>query len=113
MDIPKFSGNTKDQTLEDWVMKMHVYFWHQKVTNNKDQITIVLMALKGHPHLYMQEYSMAISKNLQLGTWVEFLSKLKTGYKDLAPEKHAQQNLDKVDSKKYTNIRSFAKDFCI
>jgi hypothetical protein len=111
MDVPKFSGNTQDQTLKDWVMKMHVYFWHQKVTNNKDQITIVLMALEGHPHLNMQEYLMAISKNLQLGTWVEFLSKLKTGYKDLAPEKRAQQNLDKVDSKKYTNVCSFAKDF--
>jgi hypothetical protein len=68
MDVPKFSGNTKDQTLEDWVMKMHVYFHHQKVTNNEDRITIALMALEGHPHLYMQEYSMAISKNLQLGT---------------------------------------------
>jgi hypothetical protein len=113
MDVPKFSGNTKDQTLEDWVMKMHVYFQHQKVTNDKDRITIVLMALKGHPHLYMQEYSMAISKNLQLGTWAEDLSKLKTGYKDLALEKRAQQNLDKVDSKKYTDVCSFAKDFRI
>jgi hypothetical protein len=113
MDVPKFSGNTKDQTLEDWVMKMHVYFRHQKVTNDEDRITIALMALEGHPHLYMQEYSMAISKNLQLGAWAEFLSKLETGYKDLAPEKRAQQNLDKVDSKKYTNVRSFAKDFCI
>jgi uncharacterized coiled-coil protein SlyX len=89
MDVPKFSGNTKDQTLEDWVMKMHVYFQHQKVTNNKDRITIALMALEGHPHLYMQEYSMAISKNLQLGTWAEFLSKLEMGYKDLEPEKCA------------------------
>jgi hypothetical protein len=61
----------------------------------------------------MQEYSMAISKNLQLGTWAEFLSKLETGYKDLAPEKRAQQNLDKVDSKKYTDVRSFAEDFRI
>jgi hypothetical protein len=113
MDVPKFSGNTKDQTLEDWVMKIHVYFRHQKVTNNEDRITIALMALEGHPHLYMQEYSMAISKNLQLGTWAEFLSKLETGYKDLAPEKRAQQNLDKVDSKKYTNVRSFAEDFRI
>jgi hypothetical protein len=113
MDVPKFSGNTKDQTLEDWVMKMHVYFRHQKVTNDEDRITIALMALEGHPHLYMQEYSMAISKNLQLGTWAEFLSKLETGYKDLAPEKRAQQNLDKVDSKKYTNVCSFAEDFRI
>jgi hypothetical protein len=113
MDVPKFSGNTKDQTLEDWVMKMHVYFRHQKVTNDEDCITIALMALEGHPHLYMQEYSMAISKNLQLGTWAEFLSKLETGYKDLAPEKRAQQNLDKVDSKKYTDVRSFAEDFRI
>jgi hypothetical protein len=113
MDVPKFSGNTKDQTLEDWVMKMHVYFRHQKVTNDEDRITIALMALEGHLHSYMQEYSMAISKNLQLGTWAEFLSKLETGYKDLAPEKRAQQNLDKVDSKKYTDVRSFAKDFRI
>jgi hypothetical protein len=113
MDVPKFSRNTKDQTLEDWVMKMHVYFRHQKVTNDEDRITIALMALEGHPHLYMQEYSMAISKNLQLGTWAEFLSKLETGYKDLAPEKRAQQNLDKVDSKKYTDVRSFAEDFRI
>jgi hypothetical protein len=113
MDVPKFSGNTKDQTLEDWVMKMHMYFRHQKVTNDEDRITIALMALEGHPHLYMQEYSMAISKNLQLGMWAEFLSKLETGYKDLAPEKRAQQNLDKVDSKKYTNVRSFAEDFRI
>jgi hypothetical protein len=113
MDVPKFSGNTKDQMLKDWVMKMHVYFRHQKVTNNEDCITIALMALEGHPHLYMQEYSMAISKNLQLGTWAEFLSKLETGYKDLAPEKRAQQNLDKVDLKKYTNVHSFAKDFRI
>jgi hypothetical protein len=113
MDVPKFSGNTKDQTLEDWVMKMHIYFCHQKVTNDEDRITIALMALEGHPHSYMQEYSMAISKNLQLGTWAEFLSKLETGYKDLAPEKRAQQNLDKVDSKKYTDVRSFAEDFCI
>jgi DNA polymerase III gamma/tau subunit len=113
MDVPKFSGNTKDQTLEDWVMKMHVYFRHQKVTNDEDRITIALMALEGHLHLYMQEYSMAISKNLQLGTWAEFLSKLETGYKDLALEKRAQQNLDKVDSKKYTNVRSFAEDFRI
>jgi hypothetical protein len=113
MDVPKFSGNTKDQTLEDWVMKMHVYFRYQKVTNDKDWITIALMALEGHPHLYMQEYSMAISKNLQLGTWTEFLLKLETGYKDLALEKRAQHNLDKVDSKKYPNVCSFAKDFCI
>jgi hypothetical protein len=113
MDVPKFSGNTKDQTLKDWVMKMHVYFRHQKVTNDEDRITIALMALEGHPHSYMQEYSMAISKNLQLGTWAEFLSKLETGYKDLAPEKRTQQNLNKVDSKKYTNVRSFAKDFRI
>jgi hypothetical protein len=113
MDVPKFFRNTKDQMLKDWVMKMHVYFQHQKVTNNKDCITIALMALEGHLHLYMQEYSMAISKNLQLGMWAEFLSKLETGYKDLAPEKCAQQNLNKVDSKKYTNVHSFAKDFRI
>jgi hypothetical protein len=94
-------------------MKMHVYFRHQKVTNNEDRITIALMALEGHPHSYMQEYSMAISKNLQLGTWAEFLLKLKTSYKDLALEKRAQQNLDKVDLKKYTNVRSFAEDFRI
>jgi archaellum component FlaC len=52
MDVPKFSGNTKDQTLEDWVMKVHVYFWHQKVTNDKDCITIALMALEGHCHSF-------------------------------------------------------------
>jgi hypothetical protein len=59
----------------------------------------------------MEKYYNTAKKGLPLGTFKEFMTELKRGYRNLAPEKEAQEALDKIDQNHYSSIVSFAADF--
>ncbi|TFK57262.1 hypothetical protein OE88DRAFT_1620303 [Heliocybe sulcata] len=59
----------------------------------------------------MNDYADKASQGEELGTWEEFECQLKSGYRQLAPEKTAQQSLDELCAKKHPSISVFAEQF--
>jgi hypothetical protein len=108
---PKFSGDIKTLSLEDWCRQMIAWLGHNNVTGAKQRIEFTLYFLQGGARAFMEKYYNAAEKGLPLGTFKEFMTELKRGYRNLAPEKEAQEVLDKIDRKHYSSIVSFAADF--
>jgi hypothetical protein len=108
---PKFSGDIKTLSLEDWRRQMIAWLGHNNVTNAKQRIEFTLYFLQGGARAFMEKYYNAAEKGLPLSTFEEFMTELERGYRNLAPEKEAQEALDKIDRKHYSSIVSFAADF--
>jgi hypothetical protein len=69
------------------------------------------MHLKGGPFQFMTDYADRAARNLPLGTWAAFETKLRTGYQQVLPEHAAQQKLAEICSKKYDSLPAFAEKF--
>jgi hypothetical protein len=108
---PKFSGDIKTLSLEDWRRQMIAWLGHNNVTDAKQRIEFTLYFLQGGTRAFMEKYYNAAEKGIPLGTFEEFMTELERGYRNLAPEKEAQEALDKIDRKHYSSIVSFAADF--
>lgn len=109
---PKYKGNkSSDITLEQWLQKMGLWFRHHNISGDEDKITMALMYLEGGAQSYMDDYIEKAAVGLMLGSWDDFISRLKSGYRQLAPEKSAQQSLEELCAKTHSSISKFAEDF--
>jgi hypothetical protein len=108
---PKFSSNTKDLLLESWLQSIGVWFRYYNMTNDHACIISALNLLEGGAALFMDEYSKQVSIGNTLGTWDDFVKRLETGYWNIAPEKYAQEQLDKICRKKHDSLSQFAEQF--
>lgn len=59
----------------------------------------------------MDDYAEKASLGQALGTWQVFIDRLKIGYRQLSPEKTAQQSLDDLCGKKHSSMATFAESF--
>ncbi|KAI1783209.1 hypothetical protein LXA43DRAFT_1187130 [Ganoderma leucocontextum] len=110
-DPPKFKGKTQDLTVEQWFQKLGIWFRYQNITADEDRITTALLFLEGGAQSYMDDYAQKAADNTPLGTWTSFVDRLKSGYRELAPEKSAQQSLEELCAKSHSSIASFAENF--
>lgn len=111
-DPPKYKGNKSgDLTLEQWLQKMGLWFRYQNIQSDEDRITTALMYLEGGAHSFMDDYAERASIGQNLGTWEEFVKRLQTGYRQMSPEKSAQQSLDELCAKQHSSMASFAEGF--
>lgn len=111
-DPPKYKGNkSSDITLEQWLQKLGVWFRYQGIVLDDDKITTALMYLEGGAHSYMDDYAEKAALGDTLGTWQNFIDRLKSGYRQLSPEKSAQQSLDELCSKQHSSMATFAEGF--
>jgi hypothetical protein len=108
---PKFSGNDKKQTLKHWLRQVGVWMRFNMITSNKQRITTALMHLEEGALKYCNMFLQAASLGQPLGTWDTFVKFLETGYRDMAPAKCAQEQLEQHCSKKHESISKFAEDF--
>ncbi|EJF56249.1 hypothetical protein DICSQDRAFT_30529, partial [Dichomitus squalens LYAD-421 SS1] len=109
---PKYKGNKgSDITLEQWLQKMGLWFRVQNITTDDDKITLALMYLEGGAHDYVEDYVETASNGGALGTWADFINRLKAGYRQLAPEKTAQTSLEEWCSKTHSTVIQFAENF--
>jgi hypothetical protein len=110
--LPKFSSNTKDLLLESWLQSIGVWFRYYNMTNNHTRIISALNLLEGGAALFMDEYSKQASIGNTLGTWDNFVKRLETGYWNIAPEKYAQEQLDKICGKKHNLLSCYNMTLC-
>ncbi|EJF63985.1 hypothetical protein DICSQDRAFT_27490, partial [Dichomitus squalens LYAD-421 SS1] len=109
---PKYKGNKgSDITLEQWLQKMGLWFRVQKITTDDDKITLALMYLEGGAHDYVEDYVETASNGGTLGSWTDFVNRLKAGYRQLAPEKTTQTSLEEWCSKSHSTVIQFAENF--
>ncbi|EJF55612.1 hypothetical protein DICSQDRAFT_32831, partial [Dichomitus squalens LYAD-421 SS1] len=109
---PKYKGNKgSDITLEQWLQKMGLWFRVQNITTDDDKITLALMYLEGGAHDYVEDYVETASNGGTLGSWTDFVNRLKAGYRQLAPEKTAQTSLEEWCSKTHSTVIQFAENF--
>ncbi|EJF60319.1 hypothetical protein DICSQDRAFT_31090, partial [Dichomitus squalens LYAD-421 SS1] len=98
-------------TLEQWLQKMGLWFRVQNITTDDDKITLALMYLEGGAHDYVEDYVETASNGGTLGSWTDFVNRLKAGYRQLAPEKTAQTSLEEWCSKSHSTVIQFAENF--
>ena len=109
---PKFKGNKgSDITLEQWLQKMGLWFRIQNVTADDDRITLALMYLEGGALDFVSDYVDNASEGFALGSWSDFVDRLKAGYRQLAPEKTAQASLEEWCTKIHPSVIQFAENF--
>ena len=109
---PKYKGNKgSDITLEQWLQKIGLWLRHCNVTDDNDKILMALMYLEGGAQSYMDDYIDKAANELPLGSWQNFVDRLKSGYRQLAPERAAQQSLEDLCRKSHSSMASFAEDF--
>lgn len=109
-DPPKYKGN-KDVSLEEWLEKVGVWFRYNKITSDEERVISALMFLEGGVHSFMNDYSRRAAEGLPLGTWSDFVDRLKSGYRQVSPEKSAQKELDAWCNKRHGSVAKFAEEF--
>ncbi|EJF59973.1 hypothetical protein DICSQDRAFT_171460 [Dichomitus squalens LYAD-421 SS1] len=111
-ESPKYKGNKGSEvTLEQCLQKMGLWFRIQNITTDDDKITLALTYLEGGVHDYIEDYIETAASGESLGTWTDFVNRLKAGYRQLAPEKTAQTSLKEWCSKTHTTVIQFAENF--
>nr|VWP00581.1 Uncharacterized protein [Ganoderma boninense] len=110
-DPPKFKGKTPDLTVEQWFQKLGIWFRYQNITSEDDKITTALLFLEGGAQSYMDDYAQRAAEGVPLGTWNNFANRLRSGYRELAPEKSAQQSLEEHCRKSHASLALFAENF--
>ena len=110
-DPPKFKGKTQDLTVEQWFQKLGIWFRYQNILADDDKITTALLFLEGGAQSYMDDYAQKASDGNPLGTWTDFAARLRSGYRELAPEKSAQQSLKEHCAKSHSSLTMFAENF--
>ena len=110
-DPPKFKGKTQDLMVEQWLQKLGIWFQYQNIVKDEDKITTALLFLEGGAQSYMDDYAEKAAEGHHLGTWDVFVDRLRSGYRELAPEKSAQQSLEELCAKTHVSISSFAENF--
>ncbi|EJF59967.1 hypothetical protein DICSQDRAFT_171450 [Dichomitus squalens LYAD-421 SS1] len=70
-----------------------------------------LLYLEGGAHDYVEDYVETASNGGTLGSWTDFVNRLKAGYRQLAPEKTAQTSLEEWCSKPRSTVIQFAENF--
>ena len=109
---PKYKGNrASDITLEQWLQKIGLWFRHHNINQDAEKITTALMYLEGGAQSYMDDYIEKAAEGVELGSWEDFVGRLKSGYRQLAPEKSAQQSLEELCAKNHSSMAKFAEDF--
>lgn len=109
-DPPKYKGKKGSISLEDWTNKMGIWFRYHGVTDDEHKIITALSYLEEGASSYMDEYAQLASTTQSLGTWNNFVAKLTNAYRELTPELQAQQNLEKLCSKRHT-LTYFSEQF--
>ena len=59
----------------------------------------------------MDDYAQKASDGNPLGTWTDFAARLRSRYRELAPEKLAQQSLKEHCAKSHSSLTVFAENF--
>ncbi|TBU36312.1 hypothetical protein BD309DRAFT_1024436 [Dichomitus squalens] len=67
--------------------------------------------LEGGAHDYVEDYVETASNSGALGTWADFINRLKAGYCQPAPGKTAQTSLEEWCSKTHSTVIQFAENF--
>jgi len=109
---PVYKGNKAgDINLEQWLQKMGIWFRYQGIYTDDEKIVTGLMYLGGGVHQFMDDYAEKASAGLFLGSWQTFVDRLKSGYRQMSPEKSAQQSLDEICNKSHQSMAKFAEGF--
>jgi hypothetical protein len=110
-DPPKFSGEKKDHTLDQWLQSMGLWFAYYQIFDDGVKIGVAITYLEKGAASYMHNYADAVSRGLPVGTWQAFVQHLETAYRNLAPEKDAQNKLAALCATKQPSMATFAEKF--
>lgn len=109
-DPQKFKG-TSELTLESWFSKVGAYCTYYDKFTDDERIMTHLFYLEGGPQEFMNDYFEKVANRQPLGSFADFKDYLSKGYRQLAPEKSAQKDLEAWCSKKHSNIVTFGEKF--
>ena len=104
-----FTGNQKNgPNYREWLTALMLYMGPEPRTD-REKITIALSFLKGDAYNSMNEYNVKIQRGewTQLGTWADFIGRLRSQYDHMNTERSARKELRKLSEDKHL----FAKDF--
>jgi hypothetical protein len=110
-DPPKFSGEKKDHTLDQWLQSMGLWFAYYQIFDDGIKIGVAITYLEKGAASYMHNYADAVARGLPVGTWQAFVQHLETAYRNLAPEKDAQNKLAVLCATKQPSMATFAEKF--
>ncbi|CCM06947.1 uncharacterized protein FIBRA_09261 [Fibroporia radiculosa] len=87
----RFVNNSKEQTFEQFVEKLAVWYAHQKVTLDRDQITGVLALLEGRAHTVAGNYYRMVKDAKYLGSYEDFLHQMRRAFMTTDQEEDVHQ----------------------
>ncbi|CCM06941.1 uncharacterized protein FIBRA_09255 [Fibroporia radiculosa] len=99
----RFANNSKEQTFEQFVEKLAVWYTHQKVTSDRDQITGVLALLEGRAHVVAGNYYCMVKDAKDLGKYEDFLHQMRRAFTMMDQEEDARQEFLKM-LRKYDKV---------
>jgi hypothetical protein len=111
LDPLKFSGEKKDHTLDQWLQSMGLWFVYYQIFDDGMKIGMAITYLEKGAANYMHIYTDAVVQGQPVGTWQAFVQHLETAYRNLAPEKGAQNKLAALCATKQPSMAAFAEKF--
>ncbi|CCM07206.1 uncharacterized protein FIBRA_09549 [Fibroporia radiculosa] len=103
----RFANNSKEQTFEQFVEKLAVWYAHQRVTADRDRIMGVLALLEGRAHTVAGNYYRMVKDSKDLGKYDDFLHQMRRAFTTTDQEEDARQEFLRM-LKKYETVA--AKD---
>jgi hypothetical protein len=110
-DAPKYSGNDKKQTLEQWLLQLGVWMRVNQILLDEQRVATAIMQLEGGAAEYAHDYLERAAGGLPLGTWIDFVRFMQIGYRDMAPARRAQELLEAHCAKRHDSMTKFAEEF--
>lgn len=104
---PKYGGNTKTLTFENWLQQFQIWAHMSNVTADSQLVLSAAMFLEGPPRNMVNDLcDLALAGN-PLATWNTFVLRLSAIYKTVEVQKEAQDQIQAASNKSWKRISQF------
>jgi hypothetical protein len=107
----KFTGDTKELSLEVWIRSIYLWFEASNVTEDWQQVVCAMSFLTGKAADYISDLSDKLILGQQV-TLEELLKRLRSAYQEINPVVKAQHDMDVIMEKSYKKLLDFTEAFC-
>ena len=106
---PIFKGSDDKIKLEEWRNLISLWCAHEGITTDKQKIVTALSRLQGPAHKYMESYYDRVGRNLDLGSWDDFVDELAQIYGQRDDKEGAKKEITALFSNKELASKDFIK----
>ena len=77
---PEFNGTDEKTKFQEWLNKIELWVVHENIVTDKHHITVAMNKLSGAVAQYMESWIKDLTLGNIIGSWQDFVNKLKVQY---------------------------------